>query len=85
MSLLNVGTGVDSTIKDIAQQVAEIVGYRGEISWDVSKPDGTPKKLLDVKRLSELGWSAKIPLKKGLQSTYMDYLRSREEGSIRQG
>ena len=55
LSMLNVGTGVDSTIKDIAQQVAEIVGYRGEISWDVSKPDGTPKKLFDVKRLSELG------------------------------
>jgi GDP-L-fucose synthase len=66
---LNVGTGVDLTIKELAEAVAEATGFRGEICWDSSKPDGTPKKQLDVTRLAELGWRARIPLNEGLRNT----------------
>jgi GDP-L-fucose synthase len=66
---LNVGTGVDLSIKELAELVAKTVGYKGEIFWDASKPDGTPKKQLDVSRLAELGWRARIPLAEGLSST----------------
>jgi GDP-L-fucose synthase len=54
----------------LADAVADVVGYRGEICWDTSKPDGTPQKLLDVKRLNELGWTPRIPLTEGLRATY---------------
>jgi len=70
---LNVGTGVDCTIRELAETVAEATGYTGEIFWDSSKPDGTPKKQLDVSRLSNLGWSARIPLAEGLASTAADF------------
>jgi GDP-L-fucose synthase len=66
---LNVGTGVDLTIRELAEQVAEATGYPGEIIWDTSKPDGTPKKQLDVSRLAQLGWQARISLVEGLQGT----------------
>jgi GDP-L-fucose synthase len=66
---VNVGTGRDSTIKEIAQVVAEVVGFEGETRWDTSKPDGTPQKLLDVTKLTEAGWTAKIGLREGLEST----------------
>ena len=69
LSFLNVGTGVDLTIKDLAKAVAEAVGFQGTIEWDRSKPDGTPKKQLDVNRMKGLGWSARIPLTEGLAST----------------
>ena len=59
---INVGTGKDLTIKDLAKIVANIVGYKGEIIWDTSKPNGTPKKLLDVSRLTNLGWKYKTEL-----------------------
>ena len=77
---LNVGTGTDLTIKELAEQVAQAVGYRGEIRWDKSKPDGTPRKLLDVSRLASLGWQARIPLEQGLASTASDYIASRQTG-----
>jgi GDP-L-fucose synthase len=70
---LNVGTGVDLTIRELADQVATATGYSGEIFWDTSKPDGTPKKQLDVSRLSELGWRARIPLVEGLVSTVEEF------------
>ena len=70
---LNVGTGVDLTIRELAEQVAAATGYQGEIHWDASKPDGTPKKQLDVSRLAELGWRARIPLADGLASTVADF------------
>jgi GDP-L-fucose synthase len=70
---LNVGTGVDLTIRELAEQVAEATGYPGEIIWDTSKPDGTPKKQLDVSRLAALGWRARIPLAEGLASTVADF------------
>jgi GDP-L-fucose synthase len=69
LQFLNVGTGVDLTIRELAEAVAAATGYQGEIHWDASKPDGTPKKQLDVSRLAALGWRARIPLAEGLAST----------------
>ena len=60
--------------------MAKAVGFRGEIHWDPSKPDGTPRKLLDVSRLAKLGWQARIPLEQGLNSTVADYISSRQAG-----
>jgi len=77
---LNVGTGVDITIAELAERVAEAVGYRGAIRWDASKPDGTPRKLLDVGRLAALGWRATIPLSEGLRTTVADYIERRRSG-----
>ncbi len=71
---LNVGTGVDLPIRELATLVAEAVGYRGEILWDTSKPDGTPKKQLDVSRIEATGWKARIALAEGLAGTYADFL-----------
>ena len=67
---VNVGTGKDATIAEIAGLVAEAVGYAGRTVWDTSKPDGTPRKLLDVSRMSALGWRASTPLPAGLQLAY---------------
>jgi GDP-L-fucose synthase len=66
---VNLGTGSDTTIREIAGMVRDISGFEGEIRWDSSRPDGTPRKLLDVTRLHGLGWNAKIPLRTGLAST----------------
>jgi GDP-L-fucose synthase len=71
--LVNIGTGVDQTITDLALMVKEVVGYKGELTYDASKPDGTPRKLLDVSRLSALGWKYKIKLRQGLEMVYKDY------------
>ena len=73
MQHLNVGTGVDLTIRELAERVARTVGYTGEILWDASKPDGTPKKQLDVCRLAAYGWRARISLGEGLASTYQAF------------
>jgi GDP-L-fucose synthase len=78
---INVGTGVDLTIAELALVVAEVVGYNGEIRWDSSKPDGTYRKVLDVSRLANLGWTAKTQLREGLDQTYRWYLAN--EGSSR--
>ena len=69
-SLVNIGTGTDVTIKELAELMAEVTGFTGEIVWDSSKPDGTPRKLMDVSKLAGLGWTAKIPLKEGVESVY---------------
>ena len=66
---VNVGTGQDQTIKEIAQTIAEVTGYQGETLWDTTKPDGTPQKLLDVSKLTQSGWTAKISLRDGLERT----------------
>lgn len=71
---LNVGTGVDMTIRELAEAVMEVVDYRGELRFDPSKPDGMPRKVLDVRRVTALGWQAKTPLKEGLEKTYAYYL-----------
>jgi GDP-L-fucose synthase len=73
---LNVGTGSDVTIKELAELIRKIVGYEGEIAWDTTKPDGTPRKLLDASRISELGWKPKISLEDGIRSTYEWYKTS---------
>ena len=67
------GTGVDLTIRELAAAVAAATGFRGEIDWDASKPDGTPKKQLDVSRLAALGWRARIRLAEGLASTVAEF------------
>jgi GDP-L-fucose synthase len=71
---VNVGTGEDLKIKEIAQIVKDVVGFQGEISWDRSKPDGTPRKLLDVSLIKKLGWEPRISLKDGIKKTYSWYL-----------
>jgi len=68
--LYNVGTGTDLSIKDLAEKIQKIVGHQGEIQWDSSKPDGTPRKLLDVSKLHQEGWHHQINLDEGIQSTY---------------
>lgn len=73
LTFLNVGTGVDISIRDLASAVARSTGYKGSIEWDSSKPDGTPKKQLDVSRLSKLGWNAQIPLDLGMTMTVSAY------------
>jgi len=72
--LINVGMGEDLTIRELAVVVAEVVGFQGEITFDTSKPDGTPRKLLDVSRLTALGWSAKTGLREGMGLAYADFL-----------
>ncbi|MFE4196037.1 GDP-L-fucose synthase family protein [Paenarthrobacter sp. NPDC056912] len=67
---VNVGVGADLTIKDLAEMIAATVGYEGALEWDAAKPDGTPRKLMDVSKLESLGWSARIPLEEGIASTY---------------
>jgi GDP-L-fucose synthase len=71
---VNVGTGEDITIAEFARVVAEVVGYSGALSFDTSRPDGAPRKLLDVSKLSALGWRAKTPLRDGLAVTYADFV-----------
>ena len=72
--IVNVGTGVDVTIRELVEMVQKVTGYEGKIVFDASKPDGTPRKLLDVSRVNSLGWKAGIPLEKGIASTYEWYL-----------
>ena len=72
-SHINVGTGQDITIKELASKIKEVVGYQGELIFDTTKPDGTPRKLLDIKKLSRLGWRYKTKLSEGLKITYDDY------------
>jgi len=76
--LVNIGTGEDITIAEFARVVAEIVGYSGDIAFDSSRPDGTPRKLLDVSRLEKLGWRATTPLHDGLKRAYAAYRQSIE-------
>lgn len=77
---LNVGTGLEISIKELAQLVASAVGFEGEIRWDTAKPDGTPRKLLDVSRLQALGWQASISLEAGLKRTVADYAQDEAAG-----
>lgn len=78
-NLYNIGTGKDLAIKDLAQLIQEIVGHEGEVIWDSSKPDGTPRKLMDVSKMASAGWTASIPLEKGIASTYQWFLENLEQ------
>lgn len=73
---INVGSGMETTIKDLALTIQNIVGYQGEIEFDTTKPDGTPRKLLDSSKIKKLGWNPKIDLKKGIQLAYDDFLKN---------
>jgi GDP-L-fucose synthase len=81
---LNVGTGTDVTIKELTETVADVTGYKGKILWDTTKPDGTPRKLMDVSRLAKLGWRARISLREGLEKTYASFLAEQAAGTLRQ-
>ncbi len=76
LSHINVGTGEDLSIRDLATTIGEVVGYNGRIAFDTTKPDGTPRKLMDVDRLHSLGWRARIGLREGLALAYADFLAS---------
>lgn len=71
---INIGVGEDYSIKELAEQIAKITGYQGTIEWDISKPDGAPRKLLDSRRINDYGWQAKVKLNEGLKSTYEWFL-----------
>jgi GDP-L-fucose synthase len=81
MELVNIGCGEDITIADFARVVASVVGYAGEISYDTSRPDGTPQKLLDVSRLSRLGWHARTSLEDGIRFAYQAYLNEHKQAA----
>jgi GDP-L-fucose synthase len=79
LSHINVGTGVDCTIRELAETMKRVVGFKGELVFDTTKPDGTPRKLMDVSRLAALGWQADIPLERGLESTYEWFLQNQQK------
>jgi GDP-L-fucose synthase len=80
---INVGTGEDVTIRELTELVAKAVGFSGKIVWDSSKPDGTPRKLMDVSKLTALGWKARIPLREGIERTYRSFLQEKAAGTLR--
>jgi len=79
--LINIGWGEDYTIRELAERVREVVGFRGDIGWDTSKPDGTPRKLLDISRMKAMGWSPRISLDDGLRGAYQDFLARFQPGT----
>ncbi|MHA3091603.1 GDP-L-fucose synthase [Acinetobacter brisouii] len=79
LSHINVGTGIDCTIRELAETVAKVTGFKGQLSFDATKPDGTPRKLMDVSRLEQLGWKASINLEDGLKDAYQWYLDNIEQ------
>ncbi len=81
--IVNLGTGEDITIRELAEMIAEITGYRGIIKQDTSKPDGTPRKLLDVSRLNALGWRARVSLREGLRQTYQWFVANPADADAR--
>ena len=82
LSHINVGSGTDVTIRELAETVARVTGFTGQLGFDTSKPDGTPRKLMDVSRLARLGWTARIGLEEGIRGTYAWYL-SQDEAKLR--
>ncbi|MEY3758248.1 MAG: hypothetical protein RLZZ263_1402, partial [Cyanobacteriota bacterium] len=77
------GTGVDLSIRDLATAVASVVGFSGEIGWDNSKPDGTPRKILNVSRMTAIGWQARIPLMQGLVEASRAFVQDWKGGVLR--
>ena len=82
LSHINVGSGTDVTIRTLAETVARVTGFTGRLTFDATKPDGTPRKLMDVSRLARLGWTASIPLEQGIAGTYAWFL-AQDEGALR--
>ena len=81
--LINIGTGVDISIKKLAEKIALELDYRGKIIWDTSKPDGTPRKLLDISKILKLGWEAKTPLEEGIKLTIKHFKKELESNNLR--
>lgn len=81
--LINVGTGIEVTIRELTETVAGVTGYTGRVAWDAAKPDGSPRKLLDVSRLSALGWRAPTGLRDGIARTYASFLAEKAAGTLR--
>ncbi|MCB9205226.1 MAG: NAD-dependent epimerase/dehydratase family protein [Flavobacteriales bacterium] len=77
--LVNIGSGVDISIKELAETVKHTVGFEGSIRWNTTMPDGTPRKLMDVSKLKELGWSYKVRLQEGVEMAYNDFLKNKEQ------
>jgi nucleoside-diphosphate-sugar epimerase len=82
LSHINIGSGTDVTIAELAALVAEVTGFKGRIVFDHSKPDGTPRKLMDVSRLARMGWQARIGLREGLREAYQWYLQAEERRGV---
>lgn len=82
LSHINVGSGTDISIADLARLVADVTGFQGRVTFDTSKPDGTMRKLMDVSRLSRMGWSASIPLEQGLRDTYAWFM-AQDDAALR--
>ena len=82
-SFINIGSGEEITIHDLALIIKEVVGFDGSIEWDASKPDGTPRKLMDSSRLKSTGWKPAMSLEEGISISYLDYLESEKSGKIR--
>ena len=79
LPLLNIGYGEDITIKELANKVRQVIGFPGEIEWDRTKPDGTPRKLLDVEKIFSLGWRPQTSLAEGIKEAYTDFLENYSE------
>lgn len=82
-AIVNIGVGHDLSIKALAEMIREVVGFEGELRFDASKPDGTPRKLVDTTKINRLGWSAEIELRDGIAATYQSYLAAAGEGKLR--
>ncbi|MDX1972770.1 MAG: GDP-L-fucose synthase [Candidatus Sumerlaeia bacterium] len=82
--IVNIGSGQEVSIAELARTVSEVIGYEGELRFDPTKPDGTPRKLLDVSLLKKLGWSAKTPLREGIRTAYQDFLATGGRRSLRE-
>ncbi len=80
---INIGAGTDVTIRELTETVASVTGFQGRITWDVAKPDGTPRKLMDVARLTGLGWKARLGLREGIEKTYTSFLAEKAAGTLR--
>ena len=80
--IINIGTGVEISIRDAANAIREIVGYQGEILWDTTQPDGNPRRLLDVSRMNQLGWTAKTDFRQGVAATYQWFLDNRASARV---
>jgi GDP-L-fucose synthase len=79
---INIGVGEDLTIKELAEMVREAVGFEGEIEWDTSQPDGTPRKLLDVTRIRALGWKPHIDLQRGIRDVYTWFIEASDYANV---
>ena len=79
LSHINIGTGIDCTIGELAKTIAKVVEFKGDILWDVKKPDGAPRKLMNVSRIERLGWKAKVTLDAGIRQTYSWFLAHQDD------